>query len=74
MPGINRSNGIFTAFLNRDDDVNTYQSDRIGNSITSNLRLEHLDNLNESSLTCVGHTIDDDRVNRTIPITVSGEW
>ena len=73
MPGINRSNAIFTAFLNRDDVVDTYSS-RIGNSITSTFRLQHLDNLNETSLTCVGLTPSGDIiVERMIPIIVSGE-
>ena len=65
--GSSESNGTFTAFLNR--------SDRMGDtfSITSTLQIQHLDNLNDSSLTCGGVPISGVTVDRMINITVSGE-
>ena len=67
MPGTNDSNGTFIAFLNR--------SDQMGASftITSTLQIQHLDNLNDSSLTCVGVTTSGNNVEDMITITVSGE-
>ena len=68
IPGTNESNGTFIAFLNR--------SDPVGDSftITSTLQIQHLDNLNGSSLTCVGVPVSGDVVEDMITITVSGEW
>ena len=69
MPGTNESNGIFTAVLNRSDLI--IETNYL---IKSTLQIQHLNNLNESSLTCAafGNTVG--RVDRMIPITVSGEW
>jgi hypothetical protein len=66
MPGINKSNGTFTAFLNRSDEVGT------DFSITSTLQIQRLDNLNGSSLTCGGVPTSGVTVDRMINITVSG--
>ena len=74
LPGATESNGIFTAFLNRSDPSEpNYAINETTYSITSTLQIQHLDNLNESSLTCRGYLFGD-LVNRTITITVSGEW
>ena len=68
MPGTNTSNGIFTAVLNRSDlIIETFFL------IKSTLQIQHLNNLNESSLTCAGLEATVGRVDRMISITVSGE-
>ena len=69
LPGTNISNGIFTAVLNRNDLL--IESKFL---IKSTLQIQHLDNLNESLLTCSGYIEFSDRVDKIIPITVSGEW
>ena len=68
-PGINKSSGTFTAFLNRFGII------VVGSviSITSTLQIQHLDNLNGSSLTCEGVPSSGDRVDRMVTISVSGE-
>ena len=68
MPGTNESNGTFIAFLNRSDPMED------SFTITSTLQIQHLDNLNGSSLTCVGVPISGDTVEDMITIAVSGEW